>query len=156
MKRLYKQLMAWLTGSSLLLIFTVVLVSSLMRYLFDAPLQWSEEVARYGMIYGALFGTVLCYLDDLHIKFELLENLLSDGAKRVCKVLTDLSALACGLVLTWAGFGFTASRGELEAPGTGLPMSLFQSAMWIGGICLTIAALFKLADYLHTNSQQSE
>ncbi|MEQ5836785.1 TRAP transporter small permease [Marinobacter sp. NFXS9] len=156
MKRLFKQLMAWLTGGSLFVIFAVVLVSSLMRYLFDAPLQWSEEIARYGMIYGALFGTVLCYLEGLHIRFELVENLLSEPLRKVCAVLSDVVALVCGGVLTWAGYGLVTTRGDLLAPATGLPMATFQSAMWIGGLCLTIAALIRLAEYLPTNSPQSE
>jgi len=53
----YKRMLAFLTGTSLFVIFAVVLVSSLSRYLLNAPIQWSEEVARYAMIYGTMFGT---------------------------------------------------------------------------------------------------
>lgn len=156
MRKTFTHLMAWLTGGSLFVIFAVVLASSLMRYLFNAPLQWSEEVARYGMIYGAIFGTVLCYLDDRHIKFELIESLLSRPLRKGCAFLADVTALVCGGVLTWAGYGLVISRGDLLAPGTGLPMAFFQSAMSIGGVCLTIAAVIRLVDYLQSNSQQSE
>lgn len=156
MKQIYKKVLSWLTGGSLFVIFAVVLVSSLSRYLFDTPLQWSEEVARYAMIFGAMFGTALCYLEGLHIRFELVENLLPSSLRKACGVLTDIAALICGLVLAWAGYGLVVTRGDLLAPGSALPMAVFQSAMAIGGVCLTIAALIKLADYRNTTRQQSE
>ncbi|KEA62327.1 TRAP-type C4-dicarboxylate transport system, small permease component [Marinobacterium lacunae] len=154
MKPLYKNFLALATGSSLFVVFAVVLTSSLMRYLFNAPLQWSEEVAKYGMIYGTMFGTVLCYLDDIHIKFGLLENGIPAPVKRLLNLLLDVIALGTGAVLAWSGYQFVLKRGGIDAPGTGLPMSVFQSAMVVGGICLFIAALFQLQS--HFSRQQSK
>ncbi|MBV1789527.1 TRAP transporter small permease [Marinobacterium sp. D7] len=144
MKPLYKKFLALATGSSLFVVFAVVLTSSLMRYLFNAPLQWSEEVAKYGMIYGTMFGMVLCYLDDIHIKFGFLEYGVPAFIKRLLNLALDLIALGTGVVLAWSGYQFVLKRGGIDAPGTGLPMSVFQSAMVIGGICLVIAALLQL------------
>lgn len=148
--------MAWATGGSLFIIFAVVLVSSLTRYLFNHPIQWSEEVARYAMIYGAMFGTVLCYIDDIHIKFGFLEYGVPAAVKRVLDIIIDLIALGTGVVLAWSGYLFVLKRGGIDAPGTGLPMSTFQSAMVIGGACLTIAALIKLPSHLNKHTAQSE
>ncbi|MFC6670487.1 hypothetical protein [Marinobacterium aestuariivivens] len=52
------------------------------------------------------------------------------------------------MVLVWSGYLFVLKRGSIDAPGTGIPMGVFQSAMIIGGVALVIAALLKLPDNL--------
>ncbi|GGO85890.1 hypothetical protein GCM10011348_35490 [Marinobacterium nitratireducens] len=160
MKHIYKTTLSWLTGGSLFIVFAVVLVSSLSRYALNAPIQWSEEVAKYAMIYGAMFGTILCYLEGLHIKFGFIEDAVPAAVRRVFEVLIDVVTLGCGLVLVWSGYLFVIKRGGIVATGTGLPMAYFQAAMVIGGAGLALAALIKLLERLKrqpiTQPQRSE
>ncbi len=156
MKDTYKKILSFLTGTSLLVIFAVVLVSSLSRYLFNSPIQWSEEIAKYAMIYGTMFGAILCYMEGMHIKFTFLEDALSENMRKKFYVISDLVVLASGVVLTWSGYLFVVKRGALEAPGTGIQMYYFQSAMVIGGVGLVIAALIKFYDDFTQTSQQGE
>lgn len=153
MKLLFKNILLFLTGSSLFVIFAVVLVSSLSRYLFNAPLQWSEEIARYGMIYGTMFGTIVCYLEGRHIKFDFLENAIPDHFKKSLGAVTDIAVLASGVMLTWSGYLFAAKRGGISAPGTGIDMYYFQAAMAIGGVGLIIAAFIRLSEHFPVNSK---
>ncbi|WP_232827800.1 TRAP transporter small permease [Marinomonas shanghaiensis] len=148
MKRLYKKILAILTGSSLLVIFGVVLVSSLSRYLFNAPIQWSEEVAKYAMIYGTMFGMALCYLEGIHIRFTFLEDMVSAKIRHLLHFISDIIALISGGVIAYSGYLFMMKRGAIEAPGTGIQMYYFQVAMVIGGVCLVLAALIRLTQYI--------
>ena len=144
MFNLYTRLLSFLTGLSLFAVFAVVLVASLSRYLFNMPIQWSEEVAKYAMIYGAMFGMTLCYLNNSHIRFTFLESLTKKTWHRWIYLLHDAIALGCGGVIAWSGYLFVAKRGALVATGTGLPMYWFQSAMVVGGVTLVLAALIKI------------
>lgn len=152
MKRLYKNTLALLTGTSLFVIFGVVLVSSLSRYLLNSPIQWSEEVAKYAMIYGTMFGMALCYLEGLHIRFTFLEDMVSEKIRHYLHFFSDAIALISGSVITYSGYLFMIKRGAIQAPGTGIQMYYFQVAMVIGGVCLTIAALIRLAEYFQSTS----
>lgn len=154
MIRLYKRMLAFLTGTSLFVIFAVVLVSSLSRYLLNSPIQWSEEVARYAMIYGTMFGTVLCYLHGIHIRFSFLEDLVKPGFKKILNIISDLVALASGSVLAYSGYIFMMKRGAINAPAVGIQMYYFQAAMVIGGVLLAIAALLRVVE--HFSNQQEE
>ncbi|SBT18571.1 Sialic acid TRAP transporter permease protein SiaT [Marinomonas gallaica] len=147
MIRLYKRLLAFLTGTSLFVIFSVVLVSSLSRYLLNSPIQWSEEVARYAMIYGTMFGTVLCYLHGLHIRFSFLENLVKPTIKKALQFISDLVTLGSGAVLAYSGYLFMMKRGAINAPAVGIQMYYFQAAMVVGGVMLAIAAVLRLTEY---------
>jgi len=152
MKRLYKKILSILTGTSLFVIFAVILVSSLSRYLLNSPIQWSEEVAKYAMIYGTMFGMALCYLEGIHIRFTFLEDMVSAKISYALHFLSDVIALISGCVLTYSGYLFMMKRGAIQAPGTGIPMYYFQVAMVIGGVCLVIAALIRLVDYFQSTT----
>jgi TRAP-type C4-dicarboxylate transport system permease small subunit len=147
MKLFYKKVLSWLTGSSLFIVFAVVLVSSMSRYTFKAPILWSEEVAKFAMIYGAMFGSILCYLEGIHIKFSFVEDSVPAPVRRLLAIAVDLVSMVAGAVLVWSGYLFVLKRGAILAPGTGLPMYLFQSAMIAGGIGLVLAALIKLSEH---------
>jgi len=150
MKRLYKKLLSILTGTSLFVIFAVILASSLSRYLLNSPIQWSEEVAKYAMIYGTMFGMALCYLEGIHIRFTFLEEMVSVRMRHSLHFISDAIALISGCVLTYSGYLFMMKRGAIQAPGTGIQMYYFQVAMGIGGACLVIAALVRLVDYFQS------
>lgn len=151
----YKRMLAFLTGTSLFVIFAVVLVSSLSRYLLNAPIQWSEEVARYAMIYGTMFGTVLCYLHGIHIRFSFLEDAVKPTAKRFLQLISDVVALVSGGVLAYSGYIFMMKRGAINAPAMGIQMYYFQAAMVVGGVLLAIAALLRIVEFF-TNKHQEE
>ncbi|MCW8355938.1 TRAP transporter small permease [Marinomonas pontica] len=150
MKRFYKKTLAILTGTSLFVIFAVVLVSSLSRYLLNSPIQWSEEVAKYAMIYGTMFGMALCYLEGLHIRFTFLEDMVPEKIRHLLHFVSDIIALVSGVVITYSGYLFMMKRGAIQAPGTGIQMYYFQVAMVIGGVCLTVAAAIRLVEYFQS------
>jgi TRAP-type C4-dicarboxylate transport system permease small subunit len=151
----YTRLLSFMTGLSLFAVFAVVLVASLSRYLFNMPIQWSEEVSKYAMIYGVMFGMTLCYLHNSHIRFTFLESLIPKVHHRWVYLLHDVIALACGSILTWSGYLFVMKRGSLIATGTGLPMYYFQTAMIVGGVALTLAAAIKIIRHF-THPEQGE
>lgn len=153
MKRLFERLLALLTGSSLAVIFGVVLVSSLSRYLLNSPIQWSEEIARYAMIYGTMFGMVLCYLHGIHVRFSFLEDVVSAKIRKGLNFLSDVIALVSGGVLAYSGYLFMMKRGGIDAASVVVKMYYFQAAIAIGGALLVVAAIFRLAEYF-TGAQE--
>ncbi len=139
----YRTLMVWLTGLSLAVVFLVVFSSSLSRYAFNAPFEWSEELAKYAMIYGTMFGSVLAYLKSSHIGFNLVHDLLSPRLRAWLHPVIDLVTLAVGVGLAISGYLFMMKRGGIMSTGMGVQMYYFQAAMMIGGGCLAVAALLK-------------
>lgn len=156
MKRLYKRMLAFFTGTSLFVIFGVVLVSSLSRYLLNAPIQWSEEIARYAMIYGTMFGMVLCYLQGVHIRFTFVEDAIRPSWRKGLHFISDVSVLISGAVLAYSGYLFMMKRGGINAPAVGIKMQYFQVAMVIGGVLLTIAAIIRLIEYFTNQTEEGK
>ncbi len=144
----YKKLLAILAGTSLLTVFVVMLFTTISRYFFNTSILWGEELCKYAMIYGVMFATAICYLDELHIKFSVLSSVKSVKFQKALEIITDLAVLVSALILIWSGYLFVAKRGAIESPGIGISMYYFHSALVVGGVCLLIAALFRLAAHL--------
>lgn len=152
----FRHLLAGLSGISILVVFGVVFAGSVSRYAFSAPLQWSEEVAKYAMIYGCMFGIAYAYLQDRQINFTLVTDLLSRQMRARLTVIVDVSTLVLGGILAYAGLIFAGKRGGIVASGLGIPMYWAQIAMTVGGVCLVLAALFRLARLVTKNRPEYE
>lgn len=140
----FMRLLAGLSGTSILIVFGVVFAGSVSRYLFSAPLQWSEEVAKYAMIYGCMFGVAYAYLHGTQITFSIVIDAVSPNIRRKASLLVDMATVALGGVLVYAGLIFADKRGGIAASGIGVQMYWAQIAVSIGGMCLVIAAVLRL------------
>jgi TRAP-type C4-dicarboxylate transport system permease small subunit len=144
LRGLLARLLAAATGTSLLVVFLVVFASSVSRYAFNAPFVWSEELAKYAMIYGTLFGAALAYLQGAHIRFAILADSLPAGPRQVLARLVDVAVLGLGATLLVSGFLFAARRGALLSSGLPMPMAYAQAAIAIGGFLFAVIALLNL------------
>ncbi len=144
--------------------FAIIFVNSVRRYTIGKSFEWGEELPIYMGIYGMMFGVAYAYLEDRHIRFTLVIDLLSERAQQKLFAAVDLVVALCGGLLAWSGYLFVASRGNLESPGlvgrvgdlaeaTGQPwmevfalMGFWQASMIAGGIALCFAALSKFGE----------
>ncbi len=140
----YRKAMGWLTGSSLFVCFVVVFASSLSRYAFNAPFQWSEELAKFSMIYGTVFGAAYAYLTGTQVRFSVFLYLIPQRFVRWVGLISDAAILFLGGALVVSGYIFMIKHGGIMASGLGIRMYYPQAAMMIGGACLFCAAVIRL------------
>lgn len=152
---IYKKLVAWLTGGALFVCFVVVLASSVSRYAFNSPFQWSEELAKFAMIYGTVFGAALSYLSGRQIRFSVLIHLVPRWAATRLDFISDLAILVLGVGLTVSGYLFMMRRGGIMASGLGIQMYYPQAAIMIGGVCLFFAAAIRVFTFLASKTPAS-
>lgn len=164
LSRLSQRVFAFGAGLSMALVFAIIFVNSLRRYTTGRSLEWGEELPVYLTIYGIMFGIALAYLQDRHIRFTVLTDLLSPGARRRLFLAMDLVTIATGACLAWSGVVFAARRPQIEASGligtardiaerTGLEwlewlgrVGTWHSAMAFGGALLAVAAAIRFAE----------
>lgn len=154
---------------SMMVLFLIVFINSVRRYLVGKSLEWGEELPVFVTIYGVMFGMALAYIQDRHIRFTMLVGFISEKWTRKLYLLVDLIMVGNGLLLAWSGWLFTLKRGRVEASGLiNLAKSLrsltgwdwmisfghhypYHAAMVMGGILLAIAALLKFCLRLSEN-----
>ena len=62
-----------------LIMFFVLLAQVIMRYVFNSPLTWSEETARFIFVYVSFVGISFAYRQKAHIRMEAVVKLLPPG-----------------------------------------------------------------------------
>ena len=89
-KALYK-LWGYLLRKSRWIIFLVgialIFYGVIMRYVFNEPQAWVEELARYSIIWGTFFGFGLALRHNQHIQVDILYDQLKPSMKRILDIV---------------------------------------------------------------------
>lgn len=128
-------------GLMMLVVFGIVFANATWRYGAGKSIVWGEDIAVFAMIFGIMFGMALAYLQDGHVRFHFVAGLVPRRWQTGHRILIDILVLLVGLGLTWSAFEFIASRGGRIAPSIGVPIGIFQSATFLGGVLLSLSAL---------------
>jgi tripartite ATP-independent transporter DctM subunit len=117
----------------------VVCVSVLARYLFNAPVEWSDDVARGLMVGSSFFGAASALARSENLGVAFFVNMLAPGVRRV------VDAVGALLVTIVAGYvAFNAIKmGWLttgQTSGSGLPLEWTFYPMGVGALLMTIFA----------------
>ncbi len=86
------------------LIVVVVSTEVLARYVFRAPLRWSEEVVTLSLLLAFVGAIPYCIARDAHVKVETLYERFGPGTRRVADAIGSLcGALFMGMLALGSG-----------------------------------------------------
>jgi TRAP-type C4-dicarboxylate transport system permease small subunit len=74
--------------------FVCFLLQILLRYVFDNPVGWTEELSILCWMWGVLWGAVFVLRDRDEVRFDVLYGAVPDGMRRVFTVITGLTLIA--------------------------------------------------------------
>ncbi|MGY2904458.1 TRAP transporter large permease [Bradyrhizobium sp. URHC0002] len=118
----------------------VVCVSVLLRFLFNAPVEWADDVARGLMVGSSFFGaaSALARAENLGVAFFI--DMLPSGPRRV---VDSVGALLVTVIAFYVAFN-AIKMGWLttgQTSGSGLPLEWTFYPMGAGALFMTIFAL---------------
>jgi tripartite ATP-independent transporter DctM subunit len=118
----------------------VVCLSVILRYWFNAPVEWSDDVARGLMVGSSFFGaaSALARAENPGVRF-FVERLPA----RARAVVDSVGALLMTVIAGYVAFN-AIKLGSLTAgqtTGSGLPLELTFYPMGIGALFMTVFAL---------------
>jgi TRAP-type C4-dicarboxylate transport system permease small subunit len=102
------------------------------RYVLNDSLSWSEELARYGLVYVTFLGCATAVRRRSHIRVNLLEEMLPAAWARGLRVLQELLTLGFVAYLTIKAFEILAILGHARSAAMQLPISYVYAAIVIG------------------------
>lgn len=99
-----------------------VLVGVVYRYVFRSPLGWTEELARFLMIWSALLSMSICVYYKEHVGITLVVKKFPMPVAKLVSTLTNILILTFLYVLASRGYQM-ALRGRVQiAPALGTSM----------------------------------
>jgi TRAP-type transport system small permease protein len=126
----------------LISMFLLIIAQVLLRYLGGGIPVFTEEVARYAMIWSTLFASAVAVREGSHIRIDLLPTVLNSTAPalgRALEFLLDTLTLGLVLVIFWQGIDMvqfaTGQRSEglrisLAWPYAAIPISFGFAAVF--------------------------
>jgi tripartite ATP-independent transporter DctM subunit len=118
----------------------VVAGSVLLRFVFNAPVEWSDDVARGLMVGSSFFGAASALARSENLGVAFFVGLLPATVR---PVIDAVGALLVSVVSAYVAFN-AIKLGALTAgqtTGSGLPLELTFYPMGVGSIFMTIFAL---------------
>ncbi|NRA19772.1 MAG: TRAP transporter small permease [Oceanospirillaceae bacterium] len=114
------------------LIFLLVLdvwLGIVARYIFHWQIPWTEELARYIMIWGILLAVPCCCYRREHIGLTSLQGFISESIKPYLHLLLDLVALIFFLILAYTGTAFVEKGLSQFSTVYSIPMAVPYAAI---------------------------
>lgn len=126
--------LAFLLSSALLVFLSVTLfLQVLFRYVIKQPLPWTEEAARYALVWYAMLAAARAAWSGQHFVFRWATMFLPDTPRRVLKLAASaltLAFLAIMIDVSWAyipvldGQTTLATEIDMRIPYAGVPAGL--------------------------------
>lgn len=134
----------------------IVLTGVLFRYVIRDPLGWTEELARYLMIWAALLAVSVGIRKREHVGIQLLVKKLPLNVGRVVIFLVNIVVLIFLLVLTIRGYSM-AAKGTRQLS-LALNISMYWPLMSIpvsGGLAI-IQQLILIIDIFNPDNKYGD
>jgi TRAP-type C4-dicarboxylate transport system permease small subunit len=133
-------------AASLIMINMVVVITLqiLMRYIFDNPLQWSEELARFSYGWYCLFGMALVTKDKTHLTVSILIDRLSPRIQYFFNLLALALMLVFFVVVSWSTLGLPKVQGNIRAYSLGIPFYVLHMSIIPGFVVSAIYTVYHL------------
>ena len=127
------------------------------RYIFRYGILWSDELARYLMVWSTLLGSALLVLRDSHVRVTSLEDLFPGVIKKILNVIRYLIYIAYSialLIFSSEALAFAAKgvSSNMRIPMAWLYYCFPTSAVLI--IIFSVANLIKL--FIHWNDVEAK
>src|SRR3954452_9824924 len=118
----------------------VVCVSVLLRFLFNAPVEWADDVARGLMVGSSFFGAASARARAENLGVAFFIDMLPSGVRRV---VDSMGALLVTVIAFYVAFN-AMKMGWLttgQTSGSGLPLEWTFYPMGAGALFMTVFAL---------------
>jgi TRAP-type C4-dicarboxylate transport system permease small subunit len=111
----------------------IVFLQFFTRYVLNDSLAWTEEIARYGLMWIVFIGGIMVTRRNSHIAVELLANVMKPGTAR-CALLAFVDFVKLGFLglLAWLSWTITERMALQPMTVFDLPMSYVYGGVAVG------------------------
>lgn len=137
MKEIFdRKIEEWFLVIGFFILILLVFSQFLSRYVFDYTISWSQEFARYLLIWLAWISVSFTIREKKHIRVEILKDLLPKKGQIVVEIIVLILWSFFAVFLAVIGTQFVL---DIQSSGQGSPM--MGIPMWIIYVILPLAGV---------------
>ncbi|MEO8740955.1 MAG: TRAP transporter small permease [Casimicrobiaceae bacterium] len=107
---------------------------------------WTEEVARFCLMWLIMLGATIAVRDGTHFDVDVLPAPKTAQGKAVARLIVHVSMLLVALIFVAFGWRFAMFGYDQSSEMTGINMLSIHIAWPLAGICWTLFLLEKIID----------
>ncbi|GAB5376448.1 MAG: hypothetical protein AcusKO_29100 [Acuticoccus sp.] len=130
----------YLLAAILLALVVILAMQVFARYVVGAPLVWSEELARYLLIWCTFIGVSLAVREGRNISVDLVPTIFGRRSLKGFALLALVGSLVFFVIIVWYSIPLTQRIAKIgqRSPGLGIEMWTVYAAAPVG---FSLAAL---------------
>lgn len=141
-----ERLLDVLVGAMILVMAATIVWQVFARYVLDAAPGWSEELARFLMIWVTLLGGAAVLRGGGHIAVTALLDWVPTRFHGAVLALRDIALLVALIVLVRYGWDYAALNAVQESAALEVPKSVIYAALPLGAVLtMTLLVLARIA-----------
>jgi TRAP-type C4-dicarboxylate transport system permease small subunit len=133
----------------------IVIVGVIFRYFFMSPIGWTEEAARYLMIWAASLAVSMGIMKGEHVGLNFLVDVLPPPSRRMAAVAVNLAILYFLWVLTERGYWMAINGRNQVSSLLGVSMIWSLAAIPVAGLLAMLQTIFLLGLLILSSPQRS-
>ncbi len=139
MKILIDKMMFVLLGLIMLLLVVMAVWQVFTRFVLNNPSTFTEELLRYGLIWGGMLGAAYAFSGDKHLSLILVKDRLKGKKKQILLVFNEIVVWAFILsVYLYGGIQLVISNQGLSSSILRLPMSFVYAIIPLAGFFMIL------------------
>ncbi|UCD79049.1 MAG: TRAP transporter small permease [Desulfobacterales bacterium] len=119
----------------------IIFVQVVLRYVFQSPFSWAEELARYLLIWITCLGSAYAIRDGMHISINYLRSKLTGSAQTAVTVAIHVLALGFFVYCVKEGSTFSLAQWTQRSTAMQIPMTIPYLAIPLGFAIMFLVAL---------------
>ena len=130
----------------------LVAVQVFCRYILNSSLFWSEELARYMLVWLSFFGATVAYYRNLHPGVDALTSRLSAAKRRISQQLVYITTMGLAMIMVISGTQFAWFVRMQISPALSIHKWIILIVIPLSGALLFVYALAFFLKTLHQES----
>ena len=120
------------------LMFGVVILQVVLRYVFNHPLVWTDEAAQYALVWVSFLGWTMATRKRIHIGISVIVDRLPPTGRRALHIIWCAAAAIFALILLVVGVAITRANGDIR-------MISIDFAFWPVYLAVPMSAVLLIA-----------
>lgn len=128
----------FLTSAFLVIMVVIIFLQIISRILIQSSFPWTEELARFLMIWLTFLGAAFSFQYGAHIGITLITNKIPRKLAAVVQVIVCLLCVSLFSILIVQGYDLVMRSTTQVSPALGLPMNYVYTIIPISGLLMTL------------------
>jgi TRAP-type C4-dicarboxylate transport system permease small subunit len=144
--RRVEQVLLVAAGVLLVYLSIVLFLQVLYRYVLFLPLPWSEESARFAMVWFGMLAAGVAAYRGLHFSFRWGTLVLPPRGRFWLRQVLNVTTMALLVVVYAQSLRYLEIVGNQTAPGTGLNMRIPHASVTVGAVGMLLVYVCDFLD----------